>query len=200
MSSLNLTRKLFVTCSDRGQQECHSIGWAQPMFSEYGWTSLLTTLSILFPWRLCISNSIYKRIWFTRGRESLLSAEDQQPNSKAFYKTGKIAFQFHLNLWKTNMLTIVTHIHGGNSIISCHWVYKLFKTVEWKKKIKTYSGGKWEVSSERWWHREPKCCMVQALQTKNYCVSNTIDFFCSWYFNLGAVCLWVYAHCQEEIW
>lgn len=24
-----------------------------------------------------------------------------------------------------------------------------------------------------------KCCLVQALQTKNYCVSNTIDFFSS---------------------
>lgn len=41
--------------------------------------------------------------------------------------------------------------------------------------------GKWEKRR----HRGHECCLVKALQTKNYCVSNTIDFFQQLIFQSG---------------
>lgn len=111
------------------------------MFSEYGWTLLLTTHYSPAP-----SPEAFVSLILPKTEFSSQDTEEQQPDSKAFYLTGETAFWFHFSLWKTNMLTIVAHIRGRNSIISCHWVYKLLKPGNGKKRSKTDRWVNWEVA------------------------------------------------------
>jgi hypothetical protein len=120
------------------------------MFSEYGWTLLLTTHYSLSPSpEAFVALLLPKTESGSQEAGSLLSAEEEQPTSKAFYQTGKTAFWFHFSQWKTNMLTILARICGGNSIISCHWLYKLLKPGNGKRRSKTNRRGNWEMANAR---------------------------------------------------
>lgn len=108
------------------------------MFLEYGWPLLLTThYSPSSSPEAFVS--LILSVTEPGSQDSLLRAEEKQPNSKALSQTGNLHFSF-MSAYGKAMLTIVAHIHGGNSIISCHCVYKLLKPWTGKRRSKAIEG------------------------------------------------------------